>query len=66
MSGRIIRVTMFKIPSKESQAKMVESYKTLSANAVKVYFQPAATSYANNLTTPRTANPTSSPYTQDP
>jgi hypothetical protein len=28
---------MFKIPSKESQLQLVESYKTLAANAVKVH-----------------------------
>jgi hypothetical protein len=37
MSGKVIRVTMFKIPTKESQAQMAENYKILSANAVKVF-----------------------------
>jgi hypothetical protein len=36
MSGRIIRVIMFKIPAKENQLKMAELYKTLSATAIKV------------------------------
>jgi len=35
MSGRIIRVTMFKIPLKENQLQMAENYKTLSATASK-------------------------------
>jgi len=35
MSGSIIRVTLFKIPTKESQDQMVENYKTLSRSAVK-------------------------------
>jgi hypothetical protein len=36
MSGPVIRVTMFKIPSTENQLKMAENYKTLSATATKV------------------------------
>ncbi|KAG0645942.1 Fusaristatin A biosynthesis cluster [Hyphodiscus hymeniophilus] len=35
MPGTIIRVTMFKIPSEESRAKLVEYYKTLVTTAVK-------------------------------
>jgi hypothetical protein len=40
MSGSIIRVTLFKIPTKESQVKMAENYKTLSGSAVKVFHFP--------------------------
>jgi hypothetical protein len=39
MAGKIIRVTMFKLPSKESQQKMIGLYKTLSETARKVYLQ---------------------------
>jgi len=35
MSGRVIRVTLFKIPVKENQLKMAENYTTLSATATK-------------------------------
>jgi len=35
MPGRIIRVTLFKVPSKESQEKIAENYKVLSETAVK-------------------------------
>jgi hypothetical protein len=41
MSGSIIRVTLFKIPSKESQEKMAENYRTLSKNALKVSSIPS-------------------------
>jgi hypothetical protein len=36
MAGKIIRVTMFKIPVVENQHKLSELYKTLSATAEKV------------------------------
>lgn len=36
MATKVIRVTMFKIPSVENQHKFIELYKTLSATAVKV------------------------------
>jgi len=37
MAGKIIRVTMFKLPSKENQQKMMGLYKVLSETARKVY-----------------------------
>jgi hypothetical protein len=36
MASRIIRITMFKIPSKSDQAKALENYSTLSKTATKV------------------------------
>jgi hypothetical protein len=36
MSGKIIRITMFKVPSKASQQKMIGLYKALSESARKV------------------------------
>jgi hypothetical protein len=36
MAGKIIRITMFKLPSKENQQKMIGLYKTLSETARKV------------------------------
>jgi hypothetical protein len=39
MAGKIIRVTMFKLPSKENQLKLAAFYKTLSETARKVYVQ---------------------------
>jgi hypothetical protein len=36
MASRIIRITMFKIPSKGDVAKALEFYDTLSKTAVKV------------------------------
>ncbi|KIN01562.1 hypothetical protein OIDMADRAFT_19345 [Oidiodendron maius Zn] len=35
MAGKIIRVTMFKLPSKENQQKMIGLYKVLSETARK-------------------------------
>lgn len=35
MAG-IIRITMFKVPAKENQLKVLELYKTLTATATKV------------------------------
>jgi len=39
MAGKIIRVTMFKMP-RENHAKFAELYKTLSATARKACLQP--------------------------
>jgi hypothetical protein len=41
MAG-IIRITLFKIPAKENQAKLLDLYRTLAASAKKVipYFFP--------------------------
>ena len=39
MGGKILRVTMFKIPEKENQLKLAENYKRLSTEALKVRFQ---------------------------
>jgi hypothetical protein len=36
MAG-IIRVTLFKIPAKENQAKLLDLYRTLAASAKKVF-----------------------------
>jgi hypothetical protein len=36
MSGKVIRITTFKLPSKESQQKMIGLYKALSESARKV------------------------------
>lgn len=36
MGGKILRVTMFKIPGKENQLKLAENYKKLSTEALKV------------------------------
>jgi hypothetical protein len=36
MGGKILRVTMFKIPEKENQLKLAENYKRLSTEALKV------------------------------
>ena len=36
MADRVHRVTMFKLPSEESQKKLVELYQTLKANNSKV------------------------------
>jgi len=35
MSSRVIRITMFKIPSQESQTKLAALYSTLSATATR-------------------------------
>ncbi|KAH8601404.1 hypothetical protein B0O99DRAFT_608841 [Bisporella sp. PMI_857] len=35
MASKVIRVTQFKIPSKENQSKIIELYKTLSKSANK-------------------------------
>ncbi|EEA24004.1 hypothetical protein TMatcc_007077 [Talaromyces marneffei ATCC 18224] len=35
MGGKILRVTMFKIPGKENQLKLAENYKKLSTEALK-------------------------------
>lgn len=37
MAGKIIRITMFKLPSKDNQQKLVGLYKTMSTTARKVY-----------------------------
>ena len=36
MASKVIRVTMFKLPSTESQSKLISLYKTLSQTAKKV------------------------------
>lgn len=36
MGGKILRVTIFKIPEKENQLKLAENYKKLSTEALKV------------------------------
>lgn len=40
MGGKILRVTMFKIPEKENQLKLAENYKRLSTEALKVCLLP--------------------------
>jgi len=35
MAAKIIRITMFKIPSKENQAKFLDLYRTLASTATK-------------------------------
>lgn len=36
MADRVHRITMFKLPSEESQKKLIEEYKTLKENNRKV------------------------------
>lgn len=38
MAGRVHRVTMFQLPGKDDQAKLLESYKKLRASQEKVCF----------------------------
>jgi hypothetical protein len=62
MAG-IIRITLFKIPAKENQAKLLDLYRTLAASAKKVplYFFPGRS--RKKLTHfYRTENPTSCPW----
>lgn len=40
MGGKILRVTMFKIPEKENQLQLAENYKRLSTEALKVWLFP--------------------------
>jgi hypothetical protein len=62
MAG-IIRVTLFKIPVKENQAKLLDLYRTLAASAKKVSL-PLNSSFPNFfleqqlIEVYRTANPT--------
>jgi hypothetical protein len=49
MTGKIIRITMFKVPLKENQIKLIELYKTLRENARKVYLQRPLSSLPSRL-----------------
>jgi hypothetical protein len=68
MAG-IIRITLFKIPVKENQAKLLDLYRTMAASAKKVSL-PLQFFFINFLEqqlieVSRTANPTYCPSTLD-
>jgi hypothetical protein len=63
MAG-IIRITLFKIPVKENQAKLLDLYRTVAASAKKVipYFFPDGSEKEAHTFFYRTESPTSCPW----
>ena len=69
MAGKIIRITMFKIPSTDNQVKFLDLYRTMASTATKVLFpfpqSPLFSIIAAHSNLPRTANPISSLWQPD-
>lgn len=62
MANRVHRITMFKLPSKDEQAKLLDQYHKLNASQQKVSRLQSISICTYLIICSRTANPISSPW----